>query len=59
MPTIAVTMLVPELAAHEKTWATKKKAATNSGWHRGGGVRTSKEPSIPVSDRLSQFPGQS
>ena len=28
----------PELAAHEKTRATKKKAATKSGWHRGGGV---------------------
>ena len=48
----------PELAAHEKTRATKKKAATKSDWHRGG-VRTSKEPSIPVSDRLSQFPVQS
>ena len=48
----------PELAAHEKIRATKKKAATKSGWHRGDGVRTSKKPSIPVSDHLSQFPGQ-
>ena len=56
MPTIAVTMLQ---SLRLITRATKKEPATKSRWHRGGGVRTTKDPSIPVNDRSSQFPGQS